>query len=112
LRDALPDFRGRQFGTARIESADDFHYRDPVDGSESAHQGIRLVFSDGARIVYRLSGTGTAGATLRVYLERHVRSAAEIDCPTGEILAPLGHLAAALARIGEFLGAETPTGVI
>jgi phosphoglucomutase len=112
LRAALADFRGRQFGTARIESADDFHYRDPVDGSESAHQGIRLVFSDGARIVYRLSGTGTAGATLRVYLERHVRSAAEIDCPTGEILAPLGHLAAALARIGEFLGAETPTGVI
>jgi phosphoglucomutase len=112
MRATLPELRGRQFGTARIDSADDFHYHDPVDGSESAHQGIRLVFSDGARIVYRLSGTGTAGATLRVYLERHVREAAEISRPTGDVLAPLGNLAAALARISEFMGTDAPTGVI
>lgn len=112
LRGALPELCGRQFGDAQIESADDFHYHDPVDGSESAHQGIRLVFSDGARIVYRLSGTGTSGATLRVYLERHVRDESSINRPTGEILAPLGKLAAALARINEFIGTDTPTGMI
>ncbi|MEZ5561614.1 MAG: alpha-D-glucose phosphate-specific phosphoglucomutase [Gammaproteobacteria bacterium] len=112
LRDALPGLCGRQFGDAQIESADDFHYRDPVDGSESAHQGIRLVFSDGARIVYRLSGTGTSGATLRVYLERHVQDEAAIRRPTSEVLAPLGNLAAALARTSEFIGTDTPTGMI
>lgn len=112
LRTALPAFHGKQTGNARIETADDFHYRDPVDGSESSHQGIRLVFNDGARIVYRLSGTGTSGATLRVYLERHVRDAAAISQDSAEVLAPLGQLAAQLARISHFIGLEAPTGRI
>jgi phosphoglucomutase len=112
LRSALPGLCGRQHGDARIESADDFHYRDPVDGSESAHQGIRLVLGNGSRIVYRLSGTGTTGATLRVYLERHVRDEASINASGSEILAPLGKLAAELARIHEFIGADAPSGVI
>jgi phosphoglucomutase len=112
LRSALPGLRGRQYGDARIESADDFHYRDPVDGSESAHQGIRLVLGNGSRIVYRLSGTGTTGATLRVYLERHVHDEASINSSGSEILAPLGNLAAELARIHEFIGANAPTGMI
>lgn len=112
LRSALPGLRGRQFGDARIESADDFHYRDPVDGSESAHQGIRLVLGNGSRIVYRLSGTGTSGATLRVYLERHVHDEESINAPGSKVLAPLGNLAAKLARIHEFIGADAPTGMI
>ncbi len=112
LRATLPGLSGKQIGGATIEIADDFHYRDPVDGSESAHQGIRLVFSDGARIVYRLSGTGTSGATLRVYLERHVCDQARIDQASGEVLEPLGQLAAQLARIHHFIGLEAPTGKI
>ncbi len=67
LGDKLPDLKGRH----GITRADDFAYDDPVDGSRTTGQGIRLIFEDGARIVYRLSGTGTAGATLRVYLERY-----------------------------------------
>lgn len=112
LRTALPALCGKQHKNAMIEMADDFHYRDPVDHSESSHQGIRLVFSDGARIVYRLSGTGTSGATLRVYLERHVRDEAAINQPSAEVLAPLGQLAAQLARISDFIGLEAPTGRI
>ena len=70
LRQQLSGLPGRGLGDLVIEQADDFSYTDPVDGSVSASQGIRLLFAGGARIVYRLSGTGTAGATLRVYLER------------------------------------------
>jgi phosphoglucomutase len=112
LRATLPGLLAKQIGNTTIETADDFHYHDPVDGSESAHQGIRLVFSDGARIVYRLSGTGTSGATLRVYLERHVRDQAAIDQPSAEVLEPLGQLAAALARTSHFIELDAPTGKI
>ena len=112
LRATLPGLHGKQAGSARIQAADDFHYLDPVDGSESSHQGVRLVFDDGARIVYRLSGTGTSGATLRVYLERHVRDQASIDRDSAEILEPLGQLAAELARTRHFIGLESPTGKI
>ena len=62
---------GSRLGGDTVEHADDFAYTDPVDGSRSAHQGIRIGFDDGSRIVFRLSGTGTEGATLRVYLERY-----------------------------------------
>ena len=95
-----------------IETADDFHYQDPVDASESSHQGVRLIFSNGARIIYRLSGTGTAGATLRVYLERHVTSGAAINQLTATALTPLGQLAAQIARIAHHTGLSAPTGMI
>jgi phosphoglucomutase len=66
LRAALPRLPGTRFGDAEVETADDFEYRDPIDGSISKRQGIRISFTNGSRIVYRLSGTGTGGATLRV----------------------------------------------
>lgn len=112
LRRILPVLQGTNPAGGTIETADDFHYKDPVDGSESAHQGVRLVFSDGARIVYRLSGTGTAGATLRVYLERHVTSAEEIALSTRSALTPLGGIAAQVARISHHTGLSAPTGMI
>lgn len=71
LRNRLNDLPNTCVGSKRIVAADDFRYIDPVDSSVSEHQGIRIVFADGARIVYRLSGTGTQGATLRVYVESH-----------------------------------------
>ena len=112
LRDLLPALRGTNPAGGTIQTADDFHYRDPVDGSESAHQGVRLVFDNGCRIVYRLSGTGTAGATLRVYLERHVARAPDIALPTGRAVQSLGDLAAQLARIVHHTGLGAPTGRI
>ena len=71
LHDRLASMAGQRFGTLVVSQADDFSYQDPIDGSVSTNQGIRILFSGGARIVYRLSGTGTKGATLRVYIERY-----------------------------------------
>ncbi|HLS19406.1 MAG TPA: alpha-D-glucose phosphate-specific phosphoglucomutase, partial [Paracoccaceae bacterium] len=70
LRARLPHLRGTEAGGLGIEAADDFEYHDPVDGSIAKHQGVRIFFHGGGRAVFRLSGTGTEGATLRVYLER------------------------------------------
>ena len=71
LRAQLPSLPGKRFGTLTVEAADDFAYHDPVDGSDTKGQGVRVMFNGGSRIVYRLSGTGTVGATLRVYIERY-----------------------------------------
>ncbi len=112
LRALLPALQGTNPAGGIIETADDFRYRDPVDASESGHQGVRLIFGDGTRIVYRLSGTGTAGATLRVYLERHVTAPAEIAWTTSAALTPLGQLAAQIARISHHTGLTGPSGMI
>ena len=69
VQEQLAALPGTTVAGRRVQSADDFAYHDPVDGSTSEHQGLRIIFADGARIVYRLSGTGTSGATLRVYIE-------------------------------------------
>lgn len=112
LRQRLPGLAGTTVAGHRIEMADDFRYRDPVDGSEAEHQGIRIAFTGGQRIVYRLSGTGTAGATLRVYLERYEREPALIHLPLAAALSPLAKLSERLARIGWFTGLTQPTMVI
>jgi phosphoglucomutase len=69
LRDSFATLTNRQFGKYTVQICDDFSYTDPVDGSISKGQGVRILFTDGSRIIFRLSGTGTEGATLRVYLE-------------------------------------------
>lgn len=75
LRAKLPSLAGSTIGELRVETADEFAYDDPVDGSRSSNQGIRIVFKGGARVVFRLSGTGTQGATIRIYLEQLVTDA-------------------------------------
>ena len=112
LRETLPRLAGSTIGNSRIAMADDFTYVDPVDGSESCHQGIRLVIEDGSRIVYRLSGTGTAGATLRIYLERHVRDTAALHGAPGPVLADLARHARDIARLEELTGVNRPSYVI
>jgi phosphoglucomutase len=92
-----------------ISWADDFAYTDPVDGSVSQKQGVRVVLEDSSRVVFRLSGTGTEGATLRVYLERHEPDASRHDVPAQEALAPLVALARTLARIEHHTGMAQPT---
>jgi phosphoglucomutase len=105
LRAKLPSLRG-QHG---IEMADDFAYDDPVDGSRTTGQGIRLLFAGGSRIVYRLSGTGTAGATLRVYIERYEPDAARHGIETQAALADLVALSRSLAEIEARTGRSAPT---
>ena len=105
LREQLPSLVG-QHG---ISMADDFSYDDPVDGSRTTHQGIRLIFADGSRIIYRLSGTGTAGATLRVYIERYEPDASRHAIETQVALADLIALSRALAGIEARTGRAAPT---
>ena len=112
LRAGLPKLPARQVGGVAITTADDFRYRDPVDGSESAHQGIRVELADGARIVYRLSGTGTAGATLRVYLEQYEQADGQLEQPVSSALAPLARRAAELGQIERYTGLTAPTASI
>ena len=109
LRETLPSMKGTTFGSLEVAQADDFAYHDPVDGSDSAHQGIRILFTDGARIVYRLSGTGTAGATLRVYIERYEPTSGRLDLATGNALGDLIELSRSIADIQGFTGRGEPS---
>ncbi len=108
LRQALPQLPGRPLHGLTVQAADDFSYTDPVDGSISAHQGLRIHFAEDARAVFRLSGTGTQGATLRVYLERYQPDPAQQDQDPQQALAAVIAAARELARIPEHLGRETP----
>ncbi|MCF7990671.1 MAG: alpha-D-glucose phosphate-specific phosphoglucomutase [Thiohalocapsa sp.] len=108
LRIMLPELPGKRFGDFTVAYADDFSYTDPVDGSVSAKQGIRIGFEDGSRIVMRLSGTGTQGATLRVYIERYEPDADKHDRPVQDALAPLILIARELAQIEARTGRAEP----
>ena len=110
LRAKLPGLVGRTFeDDLTVAYADDFTYHDPVDGSASARQGIRIGFTDGSRIVLRLSGTGTVGATLRLYLERYEAADGRHDLDTQIALEPLIGLADRLAGIRERTGRQSPS---
>jgi phosphoglucomutase len=109
LRDSLASLPGRKFGTAEVESADDFEYRDPVDGSVSSRQGVRVTFTDGSRVVYRLSGTGTGGATLRVYMERYEPDPGKHDQDAQQALSTLIATADQVAGISERTGRTEPS---
>jgi phosphoglucomutase len=109
LRASLPTLGDTTIAGLPVAFADDFAYTDPVDGSVSQKQGVRIVLTDGSRVVFRLSGTGTEGATLRVYLERHEPDASRQDIPAQEALQPLIALAEMVARIRHFTGMNQPT---
>lgn len=109
LRGRLPGLVGQALGELTITLADDFSYTDPVDGSVSGKQGIRIGFADGSRIVLRLSGTGTVGATLRLYVERYVGPDGPHDLETQAALAELIKLADKIAGIREGTGRDAPT---
>lgn len=109
LREKLPALPGSSFRELTVANADDFAYHDPVDGSTSKHQGIRVLFENGSRVVFRLSGTGTSGATLRVYLEHYEPDPAKHGQETQETLADLIAYAEHVAGIKERTGREAPT---
>lgn len=106
LEQQLPELAGKTFGKRTVSNTGNFAYTDPIDGSVSKNQGIRILFSDGARIVFRLSGTGTQGATLRVYLESYEADSSKHDQDVQEALADLIEIAEQIARIEAFTGRE------
>ncbi|MEL7299533.1 MAG: alpha-D-glucose phosphate-specific phosphoglucomutase [Pseudomonadota bacterium] len=108
LRENLGALKDGDFGGMTIEGADEFSYDDPVDGSHASAQGIRIFFSGGGRVVFRLSGTGTQGATLRVYLERLETDPAELHRDPQEALAPIIAAADAIAGISARTGRSAP----
>ena len=109
LHSLLPSLPGKQYGQYDVKYADDFSYTDPIDGSISRKQGIRIGFSNGSRIVFRLSGTGTQGATLRLYVESYEPDANKQDQDTQITLSPLISLADEIAQIKNITGREKPT---
>lgn len=108
LKDSLPTLPGKSLGSLEIAQADNFSYLDPVDGSTSSNQGVRVMFTGGSRVVFRLSGTGTEGATLRVYLERYEPAGGDLDRETPEMLADLIAAADAIAGINRHTGRTAP----
>ncbi len=106
LDEKLTKLAGSNVDGFVVETADQFAYSDPVDGSVSQRQGVRILFTNGARIVVRLSGTGTSGATLRVYLDRFINE--DLECDTQAALAPLSAVASKLIGIEAFTGRTAP----
>jgi len=109
LRVKLDALAGQDLGLYKVDVADDFAYTDTVDGSTAEHQGIRILMSNGARIVFRLSGTGTEGATLRVYFERYETDPSQHHIPAQQALAGLIAIAEQVAGITDWTGRPNPT---
>ena len=108
LRNKVASLVGKCYGDFEVLLADDFKYTDPVDNSISERQGVRILFNSGARIIFRLSGTGTQGATLRVYFENYEENGDLHDVETQEYLAPLIQLANKIACIEKITGRLAP----
>jgi phosphoglucomutase len=100
---------GDKFGAYTLALADDFQYTDPIDGSVATKQGLRFVFTDGSRIIFRLSGTGSSGATIRLYVEQYETDVAKQGVDAQEALAPLIKVALDLSKLQQFTGRDKPT---
>ncbi|XP_044506200.1 phosphoglucomutase, chloroplastic [Mangifera indica] len=110
LRDLISKSKtGDKYGSYTLQFADDFTYTDPVDGSVVTKQGVRFVFTDGSRIIFRLSGTGSAGATVRMYIEQFEPDVSKHDMDAQEALKPLIDLALSVSKLKDFTGREKPT---
>ena len=108
LQSQLSELPGKSFAAGVVSEADEFAYDDPVDHSRSEGQGIRIAFEDGSRIVFRLSGTGTVGATLRVYLEAYQSEPDKLEEPVEDALAGVISSADEIAGIKEYTGRDAP----
>ncbi|KAG7016775.1 Phosphoglucomutase, cytoplasmic, partial [Cucurbita argyrosperma subsp. argyrosperma] len=101
--------KGVRSDVSKVVHGDEFEYKDPVDGSISKHQGIRYLFEDGSRLVFRLSGTGSEGATIRLYIEQYEKDPSKTGRDSQEALAPLVEVALKLSKMQEFTGRSAPT---
>jgi len=109
LTKSTTEQKDAKFGEFSVKLADEFSYTDPIDGSLSKSQGIRFIFTNGSRIVYRLSGTGSVGATIRVYIERYEADPNKVNQTPQTALAPLIKIALEISKLKQLIGNETPT---
>jgi len=109
LHDSFATLQHAQFGHLQVKMCDDFSYTDPVDSSVSTGQGVRIIFTDGSRIVFRLSGTGTGGATLRIYLESFEPDVSKHHLDAQQLLATLISIALQISELRKRTGREQPT---
>jgi len=104
-----PDLIGKEVGGMKIATADMFAYNDPVDGSISKNQGVRFIFADGSRFVFRLSGTGVAGATIRMYLEKFEAPGGDLGKHAFDVVKPIADIALEISDLQKLTGRDTPT---
>jgi phosphoglucomutase len=109
LRENFDAWTGAEIDGFNVSKADEFEYVDPVDGSISSHQGIRILMQDGSRIVFRLSGTGSVGATIRMYIEKYESDSDKLDQAPSDALSTLVELGLKLSKLKEFTNRESPT---
>ena len=109
LREQFGALKGKKLSSYTVKDCDDFSYTDPIDGSVSTQQGLRVLFTDGSRIVFRLSGTGTAGATLRIYLEAFEPDTSKHDLDAQTLLGEMIQIALELTELKARTGRDTPT---
>jgi len=109
VRDQFNDLPGQTLAGRVVATCDDFSYTDPVDGSISRNQGVRVLFEDGSRIIFRLSGTGTSGATIRLYLESYEADASKHDADAQDALADMIVVASDISHLHELTGRNRPT---
>merc|ERR1712025_1344049 len=95
--------------TFTVSGADNFSYVDPIDGSKATEQGIRIMFSDGSRLVFRLSGTGSSGATVRMYVDSYCSDQSQVTRSAQEMLAPVVSLGLEISQLTQFTGRQEPT---
>merc|ERR1712091_188072 len=100
---------GKEYGGMKVKTNDVFEYNDPVDGSISSNQGIRFIFEDGSRIIFRLSGTGVAGATVRLYLEKYEGANGKLAQHQFDVVKPLAEIAFELSSLKKYTGRDTPS---
>merc|ERR1719265_733957 len=104
MADKAGSLVGKEFGGMKMKINDMFEYVDPVDGSVSKNQGIRFIFEDASRIIFRLSGTGVAGATVRLYLEKFEPASGNLDQHQFEVVKPLAEIAFELSHVKKYTG--------
>jgi phosphoglucomutase len=104
-----PSMAGASLGGMEVKFADMFEYNDPVDGSVSKNQGIRIGFTDNSRIIFRLSGTGVAGATIRMYLEKYEPADGNLEQGAFDVVKPLADIALEVSKLPEFTGRDAPS---
>lgn len=109
LKESLASLAGQTFGELKVAMADEFSYTDPVTGETSAHQGIRILFENDARIIFRLSGTGTSGATIRIYFEKYEPDTAKQNDDSQHALQTLINAALQISQLAELTGRAKPS---
>merc|ERR1719145_149901 len=100
---------GTEVQGMKIAKNDVFEYHDPVDKSVSKNQGIRILFEDGSRIIFRLSGTGVAGATIRLYLEKYEDPSGNLAMHQFDVVKPLASIAMEVSKLQDYTGRNEPT---